>query len=214
MTLLLGLSLTATASNVELKKSSFEEIKKAIENQNAYSEIFYLNETYGLKIWNKQTEKKYTIELPLDTLTISVVFIENYALKGLADFITIGSAQDGGWSSISKNKLFCHKGEYDLDSEKFKISYLKHEANHFVDGLKYPNLSSADMEYRSKLIEFIYVKSEAQNLVASFINSASNENRNNAHAYANYTIIKHLSEKIFDKEYETDISKWGNIEVK
>ena len=65
-----------------MSDENFEEVKKVIESQNAYSASFYLNETYGLKIWDKQAEKKYTIELPLDTLTISVVFIENYLLKG------------------------------------------------------------------------------------------------------------------------------------
>jgi uncharacterized protein (UPF0333 family) len=54
----------------QLEKSSFEEVKKVIESQNAYSASFYLNETYGLKIWDKQAEKKYTIELPLDTLSL------------------------------------------------------------------------------------------------------------------------------------------------
>lgn len=126
----------------QLEKSSFEEVKKVIESQNAYLASFYLNETYGLKIWDKQAEKIYTIELPLDTLTISVVFIENYLLKGVADFTTMGIGKDRGWSSNSNQSLYCNKGEYDLNSEKFKLSYLKHEANHFVDVLKYPNLSS------------------------------------------------------------------------
>ena len=101
----------------QLEKSSFEEVKKVIESQNAYSASFYLNETYGLKIWDKQAEKKYTIELPLDTLTISVVFIENYLLKGVADFTTMGIGKDGGWSSNSNQSLYCNKGEYDLNSE-------------------------------------------------------------------------------------------------
>ena len=82
------------------------------------------------------------MELPLDALTISVVFVKNYVLNGSAAFITIGSAQDGGWRSNWENKLYCHKFEYDLESEKFRRSYLKHKANNFVDILKFPNLSS------------------------------------------------------------------------
>jgi hypothetical protein len=91
------------------------------------------------------------------------------------------------------------------------MSYLKHEANHFVDILKYPNLSSPDLEYRSKLIEFMYDETRAHILLADFINSASNENRNNSHSYANYVIISGLSKKIFSTDYESNISKWKTI---
>jgi hypothetical protein len=198
----------------QLEKSSFEEVKKVIESQNAYSASFYLNETYGLKIWDKQAEKKYTIELPLDTLTISVVFIENYLLKGVADFTTMGIGKDGGWSSNSNQSLYCNKGEYDLNSEKFKLSYLKHEANHFVDVLKYPNLSSTDLEYRSKIIELMYCSKETiYKRIAEFINSASSKERTHSHPYANYSLIKGMSKLLFNSEYESEYDKWKNTSV-
>ncbi len=43
-----------------------------------------------------------------------------------------------------------------ITSEKYEVSYLKHESLHFTDMNDYPNLSSADLEYRSKVIELIY----------------------------------------------------------
>lgn len=188
-----------------------EEIKRLIEKEEAYVQSFYLNETFGIKIWDEQTEKEYTIALPEDTLTITVVFIENYLFQGLADFLTMGSAQDGGWAINSENKLYCHKDEYTLGSEKFENSYLKHEANHFVDMIKYPKLSSADLEYRSKLIELMYSKKEGYTLITQFMSSASNENRNNAHAFANYVLISNLSELLFDEAYVTDLDQWNAL---
>jgi hypothetical protein len=187
------------------------ELKKVIEQEGVNCSFFYPNGFQDILIWDKQTEKEYSIDLPEDTLTITVVFIENYLLRGCTDYATFGYAQIGGWSSSADSKLFCNKGTYDLTSEKFEVSYLKHEANHFIDHKNYPALSSPDLEYRSKLVEIIYSKKTIYDKIQEFINGASSENRNYSHPYSNFCLIRDLSKTLFDNDFERDIKIWESI---
>ena len=59
------------------------ELKKVIEREGVNCSFFYPNGFQDILIWDKQTEKEYSIDLPEDTLTITVVFIENYLLRSL-----------------------------------------------------------------------------------------------------------------------------------
>lgn len=205
------LNKLSDSTDIYVGENPIASTLQLIERESFYSTSFYLNEMYGLKIWDKQSEKNYHIELPHDTLDISVLFIKNYVLRGMADYFTIRSIQDGGWASSNVNTLFCNKGAYWLKSEKFNVSYLKHEANHFVDMNKYPELSGADLEYRSKLIELMYLDKKIFSTISFFIQGASIKNRNNSHAYANYYVIHELSKLIFNVEFESDLSKWKTI---
>jgi hypothetical protein len=198
------ISIDSLSRNITNKK----ELRNVIEQLGVNCRFFYLNGFQDFLIWDKQREEDYLIELPYDTLSISVVFIENYILRGHADFATFGYAQIGGWTSLTDSKLFCNEGEYDITSEQFKVSYLKHEANHFLDKKNYPNLSSTDLEYRSKLIELIYCETTIYDKVQEFIHGASSENRNYSHPYANYCIIRDLSKILFDSDFEKDITIW------
>jgi hypothetical protein len=78
----------------------------------------------------------------------------------------------GGWAIKEDANLYCNKGDYDLNSEHFKVSYLKHETIHFTDLNEYPQLSSADLEYRAKLIELMYCTQETiYDRVTQFVDS-------------------------------------------
>ena len=78
----------------------------------------------------------------------------------------------------------------------------------------YPNLSSADLEYRAKVIELMYCTEKSiYRQVAEFINGADSSDRSHSHPYANYILIKNLSQLIFNSEYETDINKWKKLSV-
>lgn len=189
-----------------------QELSRVIENEGLYAKFFYLNEIQDILIWEHQEIKEYTIALPDNELVIEVVFIEKYANKGCQDYATFGMSEIGGWTSSDSPVLFCNKGTYKLNSEEFEVSYLKHEALHFVDMKSYPNLTSADLEYRSKLIELMYAtKKTIHRLLYTFIIGASNETRNNSHAFANYFIHHHFSKVIFNKDFENDLRKWKAV---
>jgi len=189
-----------------------KELSRVIADQGFYSRFLYLNEIQDVLIWEQEKDRKYTISLPNDELDIAVVFIKNYANKGCIDYATFGMNKIGGWAASDSPKLFCNRGTYKLNSEKYKVSYLKHEALHFVDIRSYPNLEAADLEYRSKLVELMYAsKKTIHKLLVQFIIGGSNETRNNSHAYANYCIHHHFSKAIFNKDFENDLSKWKEL---
>lgn len=166
-------------------------------------------------IWDEENRSRYTIDMPENSIDVNVVFIEDYVLNGAASYATFGYSRIGGWASNEDSSLFCNKGAYELGSEKFKYSYLKHESIHFVDIKDYPNLESADLDYRAKLIELIYCTEKTiYHRLNEFIIGSSSENRDNSHPYANYHLIHQLSKSIFDTEFEADVSKWKSISSK
>ncbi|AUC81329.1 hypothetical protein [Lacinutrix sp. Bg11-31] len=167
-----------------------------------------------LLIWNDITKKEYTVVLPKDTINTTVVFINSFHLEDFDNFVTYGSSNVGGWAIEEKATLYCNKTAYALGTEEFNISYLKHETLHFTDLNDYPNLSTADLEYRAKLVELMYLTEETMySKLFEFLNSASNKDRNYSHNYANYILIGDLSKTIFNSEYENDFDKWKAVKV-
>jgi hypothetical protein len=48
-------------------------------------------------------------------------------------------------------------------------------------------------------------------MLDEYILTASNETRDNAHPFANYHLISQLSKKLFNVDFEEDISKWKTL---
>ncbi len=190
------------------------ELKRIIEKEGFKSRFLYRNGFQDLVIWNKVSRKNYKITLPKETINTTVIFIENYSLNGYDYYATLGSAQAGGWAVKESATLYCNKGVYDLTSEELEISFLKHESLHFADLNEYPNLSTTDLEYRAKLVELMYcTKKSLDGRMIYFLNGANSSDRRHAHAYANYVLIKNLSELLFNSEYENDFNKWKELSV-
>lgn len=190
------------------------KLKKIIEGEGFKVEFKFINGIQELYIWDKESIKNYKVILPKDTVETKVVFIEGYHINGSNHYATIGSSQVGGWAVKESATLYCNRNVYDLSSEKFEVSYLKHESLHFTDLNEYPNLSSSDLEYRSKVIELIYCTEEtAYDRIAEFISDANNSDRNYSHPYANYILIENLSKLLFNSEFESDIKLWHKISI-
>ena len=182
-----------------------EGFKVDFKFRNGFQEIF---------IWNKESTKKYEVILPKDTVKTTVVFIESYHINGYDEFATFGDSQVGGWAIKESATLYCNKGTYDLNSEKFKVSYLKHESLHFTDLNNYPNLSAADLEYRSKVIELMYcTEATIYDNIGLFMSGANKAERKNSHPYANYVLIENLSKLLFNSKFNSDMNQWKKISV-
>jgi hypothetical protein len=189
-------------------------LKEIIEKEGFKVDFKFRNGFQEIFIWNKESTKKYEVILPKDTIQTTVVFIESYHINGYDEFATTGDSQVGGWAIKESATLYCNKGSYDLNSETFEVSYLKHESLHFTDLNNYPNLSSADLEYRSKVIELMYCTEETiYDKIGMFMSSANEKNRDNSHPYANYVLIKNLSKLIFNSDFNSDINQWEKVSV-
>ena len=189
-------------------------LTEIITSEGFYSRFLFLNSFQDLMIWENERKENFEVELPNGKIATTVVFIDGFILKGYSSYATMESSETGGWAAKEESLLYCNANRYNVNSENFKVSFLKHESIHFVDLNKYPKLSSADLEYRAKLVELIYCTEESiYDRIQQFINGASNKYRNHSHPYANYCLIQHLSNKLLNTAFETDFNKWEAISV-
>ncbi|NNE07414.1 MAG: hypothetical protein HKN20_02505, partial [Gemmatimonadetes bacterium] len=162
-----------------------------------------------LMLWSNQDTTEYDVELTDKTQSATVVFLTDFASMGWAHFATFGRAYSGGWAT--REALFCLKDDYDLDSEKFKISYLKHEGRHFADYSIFPNLQQIDLEYRGKLTELIYADESLMNVLKHF-RGAGSPNPESPHAYANWAVARDLSAKLFGAPLDAGDERWDTLD--
>jgi hypothetical protein len=142
---------------------------------------------FELMLWSGQDTTRYDVELTDAIQPVDVVFLSDFAVRGWTHFATFGRASTGGWAG--ENALFCLREDYDLDSEKFLVSYLQHEARHFADYSRFPELEQIDLEYRGKLTELVFARESQRRLLEHF-QSAGAPNESAPHSYANWAVMQ------------------------
>jgi hypothetical protein len=165
-------------------------------------------------LWQKESNKYYKVRLAKEKIKAKVIFMEEVLTLGWQDFASFGQMIPGGF--VANTGIYClpksdRYNGYDLKSERFKVSYLKHESQHYLDVPRFPKLSFADKEYRAKLIELCYAKKTSYELLREFTIDANSSDRNNAHPYADYVLIRDFSKLLFKKDFESDFNKWKEI---
>ncbi len=114
-------------------------------------------------------------------------------LHGAMEYLSFGKISTGGWTD-DNGVINCVKSSYDLTSEDFSVSLLKHEAQHARDLKEFGALPSDELEYRAKLVELIY--SVRRNLIPQFIREADSSGGANGHTKAAYRIINGFKNKL------------------
>lgn len=143
--------------------------------------------------WRKENRKTFEADLGAGELQlVEVVLMEEFESLGWAAYATFGKFHVGGW--VGEKSLHCVASSYDLESEKFKVSFLAHEARHFADLKSFPKLKSLDLEYRAKLTELALAANSHLALLEKFI-LEQKENPANPHSYASFLLLQRLSEK-------------------
>ncbi len=166
---------------------------------------------FDLLVWRAQKDTTYTFSLNKEELTVKVVMMRDFITLGWEEYATLGKYYPGGWTT--PEALFCVADAYDLSSENFQISYLAHEGRHYADFQLFPNLQSADLEYRAKLTELSLGQTGLLHTLQFFINNA-NYDSNNGHSVANYCVIRDLSKVLFKNDFEKDFEKWKQLKPK
>jgi len=165
---------------------------------------------YDLIVWKDVKPVTYTVRLIEDSVSVKVNFIDKFISLGWLAYARLGRGP-GGWAT--DKELFCVTDLYpDLSSEKFLISYLKHEAQHFLDLKNFPGLPSKDLEYRSKLIELCFSNKQLFELL-TFFKEGGKDDSTNAHPFANYCIIRNLSTILFNSAFENDVARWRSVTI-
>ena len=150
--------LAAHFGTADTKKlSDIEEryVKKAFQKEGFFFLGGRTGGYYGPYIWRNTETKTYKVELPEGIQEYSVNLLDGFIMKSWLDYLSLSEIGTGGWTD-GDGIINCVKSAYDLESESFQVSLLKHEAQHARDLYAVPNLPSADLEYRAKLVELIH----------------------------------------------------------
>lgn len=163
---------------------------------------------YGPYIWRTSETRTYEVELPDGVQTYTVKLLDGFISRSWADYLSFGKIGTGGWTD-SGGIINCIKSSYDLDSESFKISLLKHEAQHARDLTADPNMTSENLEYRAKLVELIY--SSERSLIEQFIHESEASDKDNGHAAAANRIVEGYTRKF--NLSRSEITRLSNEQV-
>ncbi len=157
-----------------------------------------------LLLWKKEKLESYPIDLGDLSIVLPVVMMDDFITFGWLGYATFNYKYTGGWADHSK--LHCVKPAYELDSEKFRVSYLAHEGRHYSDYTKFPKLEAADLEYRAKLTELSLAKMSLKALLQHFADEAA-PGKSSAHAYASYQVVQNISAKMGHTLNPSEIAK-------
>lgn len=184
------------------------KLKDFLAEKNYFSLFGVVQPFREFEIWQSQKEKIFSVTLPETRQNVKVVLMGKFISKGWAAYATIDRAFPGGWAK--RDRLFCNASSYDFNTERFLVSYLTHEAQHFFDYKRFPKLCQLDLEYRAKLAELSVAKRSGKKLLRGFYLSA-NKNKKYPHSYANYMVTKDIVDKL---HIGKDLSRLPNVRIK
>lgn len=161
-----------------------------------------------LILWKREEVRQYSVRLTDSTENVVVVFLSDIFSMGWKDYATFGLAFTTGW--VEDGRLYCVDWAYDRQSEKFEISYLKHESRHLADFRNFPGLSSADLEYRAKLTELAFSSKTTTQLLNDFTRKSA-MNPAAPHAYANYRVTRNIYRKIHNAPMPDSGDPWAQV---
>jgi hypothetical protein len=206
------ISFIKNYAGAEGEISDVKDINHSLANillKNGYhSRVDRTGNIMDLIIWTRQTIETYSVNIADTILNVPVIFIDSPVTFGWEGYATFDYYYPGGWTSA--DSLYCIKKDYDITSEKFRVSYLTHEAQHLTDSKIYSGYSGWLAEYRAKLAELSVAEKTVYNLINFFIKDSKNDSHL-THPYGEYRVISDLSREIFKENFVTDAKRWETI---
>ncbi len=194
--------------------SVLEDIEKqltaALAQQGLHAQLGVTRPHRDLLVWRDTQEVEYEVVLEETTVNTKVNFMSDFVSKGWMSYTSFGHSMPGGWAT--EEALFCMAHSYDLESEKFRVSYLTHEARHFQDYKDFPSLEQADLEYRAKLSELSRAESSMLSLIGKF-SKYRRPNPEFPHALASYKVVEQLKREIFGDAKPGNPGDWRTIDI-
>ena len=196
------------ASALEDEDILFENVEAFIRGEGYFAQSGRTPPLLDLMIWTSNDTVVRDVELTDGKYQVELNYIDDFVSYGWSNFAAFGMASTGGWAK--KDGLYCICRYYDPDSERFELSFLKHEARHYADFELYPELQPADLEYRGKLTELAFSEEGTYRLLEQFTNAASRI-ENAPHPLANWYVVEGLSELLLDGKRPAEASSWETI---
>ena len=175
-----------------------ERLRSAFEAEGYHALFGKTQGYYGPYVWRDTIPAVYQVELPDGAAEYTVNILRGFVFRGWMDYLTFGRYGTDGWASPD-GTINCIEQAYDFESERFLVSFLKHEAQHTVDMKHFPEISPAELEYRAKLVELHY--SGDLGLLQRFLSTAYEGRADDSHAIASARIKREFADTD-----QTDIS--------
>jgi hypothetical protein len=171
----------------------------------------------GPYIWKRTEQRVFDVELPHCVQPVTVYFLHDFLMRSWLHFQTYGTHGTGGWykhgDSQWSDGLYCvvdawpnHPLEDDV---AFRVSLLKHEAQHLADHREFGALNPIDAEYRAKLVELLAYSTHMQRLDA-FLSSAQDD-RAKPHAFAEHLILTQCAARLFSEPGVREMRQWQTV---
>lgn len=187
--------------------NALDRLKSAIEDRGYFALFGRTRPLLEFMVWREMEVVHYQVELTDRTVPVTVHFLTDFISRGWLHFATFGDSGTGGWAN--DDGLFAVEG-YDRQSEKFRVSYLKHEARHFADYPVFPKLRGVDLEYRAKLTELAFADGELSHLLKKFAAQAKRDS-STPHPRANWQVVNDLSAALLDGVWPDDPDVWRTL---
>jgi len=143
-----------------------------------------------LMIWTSQIEEQETVQLPEGEVSTRVFYLNNFVSAGWSNYFSCDTLGTGGWAK-SDGLYVVVPGWKSLNDERFRVSLLAHESQHFQDYSRFPDLAGWELEYRAKLVELALADSGQDQLIRHFTGNQG-EDDSDAHSYANRKVLADL----------------------
>jgi hypothetical protein len=188
-----------------------ESVKTVIRHDGLFALTGVTSPYYELMLWKTRRVAPYHIALTDRSVSVPVVFLDDFVSLGWAAYATCGRSSAGGWTA--NDSLYAVASSYDTTSENFRVSYLAHEGRHFADHGPYPKLEQPELEYRAKLTEIALSESTTRDLILDFSHSTGTD-RSAPHPFAEYCVTRDLARKIWpSRTHPPTEDEWSKVSV-
>lgn len=190
------LSGAATSPNLDTQHDATDRVARLLEAQGFFVLGGVTSPLRELMLWRQQTSTSTRVDLPDGPIQIKVTMLDDFQSLGWAAWAawaTCDRSHTGGW--VTPQGMMVVRAAWDMDSEAYRVSLLAHEAQHFSDIRRYPRLSSADLEYRAKLVELALSLETQATLMQSFVVQARRD-KSLPHAFASYWLVERLRARL------------------
>lgn len=139
-----------------------------------------------LMLWRSEEVREYDVALPEGPQRVAVHLLDDFVAWGWGHYARCGLGSNGGWTT--DEAIFAVRPGYpDLQDERYQVSLLGHEGQHFADKQRW-KLENWELEYRAKLAELTLADHSSQELLQNFSQSQS-DNLSSPHTYANKRVL-------------------------
>jgi predicted metalloprotease with PDZ domain len=166
-----------------------------------------------LIVWAREHVEDEQAALPDGPEAVRVVFMSDFKSRGWAHYATCGRSSAGGWTGT--DRLHAVADTYDRSSERYRVSYLAHEGQHFRDVRRFTGtnaLPAWHLEYRAKLAELALARERQADLLAVFANDTSNDPEL-PHSHANQRVMAALDKALPNHRPWRTATSWTEAEA-